>query len=63
MWNFFLKEFLMKKKNVEIQFAYRTFVWTSEAKNRAAVHCVIIGFTCYETKTMKQLFEKEQWSS
>ena len=58
-----LWEFLMKKKNVEIQFAYRTFVWTSEAKNRAAVHCVIIGFTCYETKTMKQLFEKEQWSS
>ena len=54
-----LWEFLMKKKNVEIQFAYRTFVWTSEAKNRAAVHCVIIGFTCYETKTMKQLFEKE----
>ncbi len=33
-------------KNVQIEFAHRTFVWTSEAKDRAAVHCVIVGFTC-----------------
>lgn len=28
-----------------IKFAYRTFPWTSEATGKAAVHCVIVGFT------------------
>lgn len=28
-----------------IKFAYRAFPWTSEASGKAAVHCVIIGFT------------------
>ena len=27
------------EKKVQIEFAHRTFVWTSEAKDRAAVHC------------------------
>lgn len=31
--------------NARIVFAYRTFKWESEAKDKAAVHCVIIGFT------------------
>ena len=29
---------------IEILFAYRTFVWESESNNKAHVHCVIIGF-------------------
>lgn len=29
----------------KIKFAYQTFPWESEANGRAAVHCVIIGFT------------------
>lgn len=28
-----------------VKFAHRTFPWTSEAPKRAAVHCVIVGFT------------------
>jgi hypothetical protein len=28
----------------EIGFAHRTFVWTSEARGKAHVHCVIVGF-------------------
>lgn len=28
-----------------IKFAHRTFEWTSEAAGKAAVHCVIVGFT------------------
>ena len=28
-----------------IRFAHRTFVWDSEAPGKAAVHCVIVGFT------------------
>ncbi len=32
------------KRGVRIHFAHRTFQWTSEARGRAAVHCVIVGF-------------------
>lgn len=45
------------EKDVQIEFAHRTFVWTSEAKDRAAVHCVIIGFTCGTSYKKKMLFE------
>ena len=31
----------------KIKFAHRTFAWDSEAPGKAAVHCVIIGFTKY----------------
>ena len=30
---------------VNINFAHRTFIWNSEASDKAAVHCVIIGFS------------------
>lgn len=39
-----------------IKFAHRTFAWTSEATGKAAVHCVIIGFT-RDTKTKPRLFD------
>lgn len=35
----------LQKNNVHIDFAYRTFQWDSEAKIKAHVHCVIIGFS------------------
>ena len=41
---------------MRIHFAHRTFEWTSEARGKAAVHCVIIGFSIEDT-TDKQLFE------
>lgn len=31
---------------IYINFAYHTFVWDSEAMEKAHVHCVIIGFSC-----------------
>ena len=31
--------------SVVINFAYRTFIWNSEANIKAAVHCVIVGFS------------------
>ena len=37
---------LLEKYHLNIFFAYRTFKWNSEAKEKAAVHCVIIGFSC-----------------
>ncbi|MFD2447437.1 class I SAM-dependent DNA methyltransferase [Vogesella fluminis] len=31
-------------RGIHIHFAHRTFQWNSEARGKAAVHCVIIGF-------------------
>ena len=39
-----------------IHFAYRTFVWSNEAKGKAAVHCVIIGFAFVDTSD-KYIFD------
>lgn len=36
---------LQNKHNININFAYRSFVWNSEANSKAHVHCVIIGFS------------------
>ncbi|MCL1836764.1 MAG: N-6 DNA methylase [Treponema sp.] len=35
---------LMNKHNIKINFAHQTFKWSNEAKGKAAVYCVIIGF-------------------
>lgn len=37
-------------KYVHINFAYKTFKWESESLDKAAVHCVIIGFSMQKTK-------------
>ena len=42
---------LLGKYHVKIQFAHRTFKWTSEARGKAAVHCVIVGFGLTEPKS------------
>lgn len=36
---------LLKNYDLTINFAYRTFVWSNEAKHKAHVHVVIIGFS------------------
>lgn len=41
------------EKGVKINFAHRTFEWKNDAKNNAAVHCVIIGFSMSECETKK----------
>lgn len=35
----------LRREGWRIKFAHRTFAWDSEAPGKAAVHCVIIGFT------------------
>src|SRR5690348_2538397 len=40
---------------VSIGFAHRTFKWTNEARGKAAVHVVIVGFSCIE-RPLKSLF-------
>ncbi|MEQ1678934.1 MAG: DNA methyltransferase, partial [Chitinophagaceae bacterium] len=41
---------------VYIHFAHRTFQWASDARGKAAVHCVIIGFALYDILS-KALFD------
>ncbi len=44
---------LLEKYNIYIHFAHRTFKWSNEAKDKAAVYCVIIGFANYDIKNKK----------
>src|SRR5699024_146480 len=36
---------LLENYNIHINFAYQTFIWDSEATDKAHVHVVIIGFS------------------
>lgn len=46
------------KAGIRINFAYRTFRWDSEASDKAAVHCVIIGFGMKD-RTIKTIFNED----
>lgn len=41
---------------IHVQFAHRTFSWSSEARGKAAVHCVIVGFGEHDVYP-KRLFD------
>lgn len=45
MWKTLIEEYGLK-----INFAYRTFIWDSEANSKAHVHCIIIGFSVVDAK-------------
>lgn len=49
------------EKYVHINFAYRTFQWDSEAKIKAHVHCVIIGFSSAPYNKEKKIFVDERY--
>jgi type I restriction-modification system DNA methylase subunit len=46
--------------NLFINFAHSTFKWTSEAKTKAAVMCVIVGFS-YKERKDKLLFSGDKY--
>ncbi|MGL4229781.1 MAG: DNA methyltransferase [Casimicrobium sp.] len=50
LWSWLVSE------GVEINFAHRTFKWSNEASGKAAVHCVIVGFSLVSTQR-KVIFE------
>jgi len=56
-----LWEYLFKQ-GLNINFAHRTFAWESEAKGKAAVHVVIVGFSI-NNKSIKKLFLYESIKS
>ena len=51
---------LLLKNNIYINFAYTTFKWTSEAKEKAEVMCVIVGFS-FVNRKKKYLYTGEQY--
>jgi type I restriction-modification system DNA methylase subunit len=49
---------LLHRYGIKIHFAHRTFKWSNEARGKAAVYCVIVGFANYEAAE-KRLFDYE----
>lgn len=47
---------LYERFNVHIDFAHRTFIWNSEANDKAHVHCVIVGYSTAAITKPKKLF-------
>ncbi len=47
------------EKGININFAYRTFRWDSEASLKAHVHCVIIGFS-FLKRNEKYIYENDK---
>lgn len=54
-----LWKYLTQKFGVKIHFAHRTFRWSNEGRGVAAVHCVVIGFGCFDVDK-KYLFDYEK---
>ncbi|GHV07960.1 methylase [Spirochaetia bacterium] len=44
---------LMNRFGIKINFAHQTFKWSNEARGKAAVYCVIIGFGLSDRNTKK----------
>jgi len=44
---------LFERFGIQIDFAYRTFRWDSEADIKAHVHCVIVGFSVSDNKAKR----------
>ncbi len=53
LWQFLLA------KGIKISFAHRTFKWSNEARGKAQVFCVIIGFSYDGRNETKRLFDYE----
>ena len=51
---------MLLNRGIVINYAHTTFIWTSEAKDKAAVMCVIVGFS-YINKKEKRLYTNSQY--
>jgi len=45
---------------IKIDFGYRTFKWSNEGKGKAAVHCVIVGFSLAIIKNNLYIYDGEE---
>ena len=51
----------MLNNGVNINFAYRTFRWDSEASLKAHVHCIILGFS-YKVRDKKAIYDNGKFN-
>ena len=47
----------LMEAGVHIDFAWRTFIWDSEANQKAHVHCVIVGFSTCHSECKRRIFD------
>ncbi len=50
---------LFEDNGIHIDFAWETFRWDSEATQKAAVHVVVVGFSCAPAERRPRLFRKD----
>ena len=53
---------LLNKFHIKLHFAHRTFKWSNDARGKAAVHCVIIGFAPFDWGD-KRIWDYDQIAS
>ena len=47
----------LMEAGIHIDFAWRTFIWDSEASQKAHVHCVIVGFSMCRSEGKRRIFD------
>ena len=47
----------LMEEGVHIDFAWRTFIWDSEANQKAHVHCVIVGFSLCHSERKRRIYD------
>lgn len=47
----------LMESGIHIDFAYRTFIWDSEATQKAHVHCVIVGFSLCHSERKRRIYD------
>ena len=47
----------LMENGLQIDFAWRTFIWDSEATQKAHVHCVIVGFSLGHSECKRRIFD------
>lgn len=51
----------LNKNNIHIDFAYKPFIWDSEASDKAHVHCVVVGFS-FGNNNQKKLYSSDKFN-
>ena len=47
----------LMESGIHIDFAWRTFIWDSEASQKAHVHCVIVGFSLCQSERKRRIYD------
>ena len=50
----------LMEAGIHIDFAWRTFIWDSEASQKAHVHCVIVGFSSCHFESKRRIYDGKE---